>query len=153
MELARAALLLRVAETEAEKAEGVLQQAFMSRQQIEQNIRTIQSRRDALKKNAQDALSVGDSEQWILSSSESAFIDQKERQLNEDLIRANERVRVAQEAMLVQQQKLEQMKSLYREAMRTRAAAEDLRAQKAADEFFLIKQHAAKKKIAKETLI
>jgi len=52
MELARAALLLRVAETEAEKAEGVLQQAFMSRQQIEQNIRTIQSRRDALKKNA-----------------------------------------------------------------------------------------------------
>lgn len=153
MELARAALLLRVAETEAEKAEGVLQQAFMSRQQIEQNIRTIQPRRDALKKNAQDALSVGDSEQWILSSSESAFIDQKERQLNEDLIRANERIRVAQEAMLVQQQKLEQMKSLYREAMRTRAAAEDLRAQKAADEFFLIKQHAAKKKIAKETLI
>jgi flagellar biosynthesis chaperone FliJ len=153
MEQARAALLLRVAETEAEKAEGVLQQAFMRRQQIEQNIRTIQSRRDALKKNAQNALSVGDSEQWILSSSESAFIDQKERQLNEDLIRANERVRVAQEAMLVQQQKLEQMKSLYREAMRTRAAAEDLRAQKAADEFFLIKQHAAKKKIAKETLI
>ena len=153
MELARAALLLRVAETEAEKAEGVLQQAFMSRQQIEQNIRTIQSRRDALKKNAQDALSVGDSEQWILSSSESAFIDQKERQLNEDLVRANERIRVAQEAMLVQQQKLEHMKSLYREAMRTRAAAEDLRAQKAADEFFLIKQHAAKKKIAKETLI
>jgi len=101
MELARAALLLRVAETEAEKAEGVLQQAFMSRQQIEQNIRTIQSRRDALKKNAQDAMSVGDSEQWILSSSESAFIDQKERQLNEDLIRANERIRVAQEAMLV----------------------------------------------------
>jgi len=45
------------------------------------------------------------------------------------------------------------MKSLYREAMRARAAAEDLRAQKAADEFFLIKQHAAKKKIAKETLI
>ncbi|MBW8747103.1 MAG: flagellar FliJ family protein [Acidobacteria bacterium] len=153
MELARAALLLRVAETEAEKAEGVLQQAFMSRQQIEQNIRTIQSRRDALKKNAQDALSVGDSEQWILSSSESAFIDQKERKLNEDLIRANERIHVAQEAMLVQQQKLEQMKSLYREAMRARAAAEDLRAQKAADEFFLIKQHAAKKKIAKETLI
>ena len=153
MELARAALLLRVAETEAEKAEGVLQRAFISRQQIEQNIRTIQSRRDALKKNAQDALSVGDSEQWILSSSESAFIDQKERQLNEDLVRANERIRVAQEAMLVQQQKLEQMKSLYREAMRTRAAAEDLRAQKAADEFFLIKQHAAKKKIAKETLI
>ncbi|NUQ30257.1 MAG: hypothetical protein HOQ35_17305 [Acidobacteriaceae bacterium] len=153
MELARAALLLRVAETEAEKAEGVLQQAFMSRQQIEQNIRTIQSRRDALKKKAQDALSVGDSEQWILSSSESAFIDQKERQLNEDLIRANERIRVAQEAMLIQQQKLEQMKSLYREAMRARAAAEDLRAQKAADEFFLIKQHAAKKKIAKETLI
>jgi flagellar biosynthesis chaperone FliJ len=153
MELARAALLLRVAETEAEKAEGVLQQAFMSRQQIEQNIRTIQSRRDALKKNAQDALSVGDSEQWILSSSESAFIDQKERKLNEDLIRANERLHVAQEAMLVQQQKLEQMKSLYRGAMRARAAAEDLRAQKAADEFFLIKQHAAKKKIAKETLI
>jgi len=60
---------------------------------------------------------------------------------------------VAQEAMLVQQQKLEQMKSLYREAMRTRAAAEDLRAQKAADEFFLIKQHAAKKNGAKETLI
>ncbi|QEE29346.1 hypothetical protein FTW19_15910 [Terriglobus albidus] len=153
MELARAALLLRVAETEAEKAEGVLQQAFMRRQQIEQNIRTIQSRRDVLKKNAQDALSVGDSEQWILSSSESAFTDQKERQLNEDLVRANERIRVAQEAMLVQQQKLEQMKSLYREAMRTRAAEEDLRAQKAADEFFLIKQHAAKKKIAKETLI
>ncbi|MGO4514690.1 flagellar FliJ family protein [Terriglobus sp. 2YAB30_2] len=153
MELARAALLLRVAETEAEKAEGVLQQAFMSRQQIEQNIRTIQSRRDALKKNAQDALSIGDSEQWILSSSESAFIDQKERQLNEGLVRANERIRIAQEAMLVQQQKLEQMKSLYREATRARAAAEDLRAQKAADEFFLIKQHAAKKKIAKETLI
>jgi flagellar export protein FliJ len=153
MELSRAALLLRVAETEAEKAEGVLQQAFMSRQQIEQNIRTIQSRRDALKKNAQEALNVGDSEQWILSSSESAFIDHKERQLSEDLARANERVRVAQEAMLVQQQKLEQMKSLYREAMRARAAEEDLRTQKAADEFFLIKQHAAKKKIAKETLI
>ena len=153
MELARAALLVRVAETEAEKAQGVLQQAFMSKQQIEQNIRTIQSRRSSLKKSAQDALSAGDSEQWILSSSESTFIDQKERQLNEDLVRANERVRVAQEAMLVQQQKLEQMKSLYQEAMIARAAAEDLRAQKAADEFFLIKQHAAKRKIAKETLI
>jgi len=153
MELSRAALLVRVAETEAEKAQGVLQQAFMSKQQIEQNIRTIQSRRSSLKKSAQDALSVGDSEQWILSSSESTFIDQKERQLNDDLVRANERVRLAQEAMLVQQQKLEQMKSLYQEAMIARAAAEDLRAQKAADEFFLIKQHAEKKKIAKETLI
>ncbi|WP_263415689.1 hypothetical protein [Terriglobus albidus] len=153
MELARAALLVRVAETEAEKAQGILQQAFMSRQQIEQNISAIGARQQTLKANAQDALRTGDSEQWILSSSESAVIEQKERQLGENLVRADERVRAAQQVMLMQQQKLEQMKSLYSDAMRVRAAEEDLRAQKAADEFFLIKQHAAKKRIAKDSLM
>lgn len=153
MELARAALLVRVAETEAEKAQGILQQAFMSRQQIAQNIRAIGARQQTLKVNAQDALRAGDSEQWILASSESAVIEQKERQLAENLVRADERIRAAQQVMLVQQQKLEQMKSLYNDAMRVRAAEEDLRAQKAADEFFLIKQHAAKKRIAKDSLM